>query len=452
MRAYEILAEASIFSRGTYSFGHKVKIAKENQQGKIAIEKIQQVIPDFDPKEELEWVSEPQEDSPKIFLSKSNVEKYFKRPNGQVITLVSGITSLESILNHADKYNRGDIAEAILGAAISAKLIKRGSDKIGKIDVGDIQTVLSKAIETTSGSLIYTVEDKNSQISDKVSFRLRLPSGSMDIIKNKEKWKSFGDLFSSALHYSNGSDADRYSNYFYLNGKVDEILITSDGVSDQKGRKTDINVVVRDPVTDKVRNLKNIDLSLKADSTKYGQSTSGGLTKDYKNWYSNAKNVFEPFGITIDIPKKGLDDIQDFYKEIYKQAADKLISALAGKNVDKETNFVEKVADVILKHGAGNNPNIRLVSFEKGKSTIHSFAVLKSRLQQNNVNLSARYKEGKTSGKPYLEIYDVNSGEVLTAVRYYQGLKASTNYFEKGPLLHRLTMITRSDSSEKTPQ
>jgi hypothetical protein len=452
MRAYELLTEASIFSRGTYSYGHKVKLARENKAGIVAIEKIQQEIPDYDPSEELEWVAEPQEDSPKIIIANSNNEKYFKRSNGQVFALVAGNTSLESILNHADKYNRGDIAEAILGAAISAKLIKRGSNKIGNIDINDIQAVLSKAVATSSGALIYTVEDKNSEISDKISFRLRLPSGSMDIIRNNEKWKSFGDLFSSALHYTNGSDADRYSNYFYLNGKVDEVLITSDGVSDQKGRKTDIDVVDRDPATDKGRSLMNIDLSLKADSSKYGQSTSGGLTKDYRDWYPKAKNVFEPFGITIDMPKAGLDDIEEFYRDVYKQASEKLDAALSGKNLDKETNFVEKVIDVIIKHGAGDKPNIRLVSFTKGTSSIHSFAILKSRLLKNNINLAARYKEGRSSGKPYLEIYDVNSGEVLTSIRYYQGLKASTNYFEKGPLLHRLTMVTKSEPKPVSSQ
>ena len=40
MRFFEFLSEASIFSRGTYTFGHKVKVAAENKEGKIAIEKI----------------------------------------------------------------------------------------------------------------------------------------------------------------------------------------------------------------------------------------------------------------------------------------------------------------------------------------------------------------------------------------------------------------------------
>jgi hypothetical protein len=189
MRAFELLSEASIFTRGTYTFGHKVKVAAENKEGKIVIDKIQDVFPDFTASEALEWVEEAPADAPRILVSKSNNEKYFKRENGDIFALVGGSTTIEGILNHAERINRGDIAEAILGAGLSAKLIKRGSDRIGIVDSNDIQTVLAKAISTTSGSLIYTVEDKNSKIADKISFRLRLPSGSMDVIKNKKTWQ-----------------------------------------------------------------------------------------------------------------------------------------------------------------------------------------------------------------------------------------------------------------------
>jgi hypothetical protein len=444
MRAFEFLSEASIFSRGTYTFGHKVKVAAENKEGKIAIEKIQNVFPDFVPSETLEWVENAPADAPRILISKSKTEKYFKRENDDIFAFVGGPSTIESILNHAERINRGDIAEAILGAALSAKLIKRGSDRIGTVDNNDIQTVLVKAIATTSGTLIYTVEDKNSSIADKISFRLRLPSGSMDIIKNKKTWSKFEDLFSSALSYANSTDAEKYSNHFYRNGKVDEVLITSDGVSEQKGRKTDIDVVVRDPETGKVRNLKSLDLSLKADSVKYGQSTSGGLTKDYNEWYIKAKNVFEPFGITIDMPTDGKDNILSFYIEVYKQAAEKLNSALTGNSADKETNFVEKVADVINTHGSGANPNLKIVSFEKGNHTVHSFATVKQRMIKNNINLAARYKLGGRSGKPSVEIFDSTTNEMLTSIRFYLTSKASTNYFEKGPLLHKLTMVMKT--------
>jgi hypothetical protein len=33
---------------------------------------------------------------------------------------------------------------------------------------------------------------------------------------------------------------------------------------------------------------------------------------------------------------------------------------------------------------------------------------------------------------------------MLTSIRFYLTSKASTNYFEKGPLLHKLTMVMKT--------
>jgi hypothetical protein len=460
MRAFEILNEASIFSRGTYTFGHQVKLSSGSAPGQETIAAIIRVIPDFDPSEKLTWVKPQNPKKTKlIIVGRGDNTRYFSRPNGEFIAFRGADSHMEKFLNHADKYNRGDIAEGILGAALSAKLIKRGLDKIGSISEDDIRTVLSKAI-TAADALIYTVEDKNSLIADKVSFTLRLPSGSMDAIKNKKLWERFNDLFQSATAYVNSSDTDRYSNYFYKNGKVDEILIESDGVSGQKDRKTDVKAVVNttDPKTGEVisRTLKNIDISLKADSPKYGQSSAGGLTKSSDVWFTKSKEAFEPFGITLEMPKKKTSDMLNFYLEIYKQVAKKLNDALSGKSADKETNFIEKVADVIMKHGSGDNPNLRLISFQKGAYSLHSFNLVKRQLIKNNIDLAAKLTIGPRSGKPSIEIYDVASGELLTAIRYYLTEKASTNYFEQGPLLYKLSQIVKqrkeTPSTDQPPQ
>jgi hypothetical protein len=446
MRVLDILLEASIFSRAnTYSFGHKVKLSSESSKGKIALEKILDAIPDFKPNEELEWVEKAPAKAPRILLgSSSGNERYFKRANGEIFALVGADSSIESVLNHANKYNRGDIAEAILGAAISAKLIKRGSDRIGEISADDIRNILKTALKKTNKLLIFTVVDKNSQIADKITYSLRLPSGSMDAIRNVKNWPKWEDLFQGAMSYANSADADRYSNYFYKNGKVDEVIITSDGVSGQKDRKTDIVAKVKDPTSPSgYRDLKNAAISLKADSSKYGQSTAGGLKQSKEQWLEAAKRLFEPFGITIDMPARNTKDILNFYIGIYKQAADKLNSALAGSSANKETTFVEKVADVIHSHGAGNVPNLRLVNLEKGGYSLHSFAILKKRLIDNNIDLAAKFAVGPRSGKPIIYIYDKNSKSVLTAIRFYLTEKASTSYFEKGDLLHDLTKIEK---------
>lgn len=447
-----LILEASIFTRGTYGYGHKVKVAAENKKGQQLIQLIQQSVPDFDPQEELEWAEAPDNNSSQVVFGRGDNERYFKRPNGEYITIVGSDSTIEGALNHAGRYNRGDIAEGILGSALSSKLIKRGSDRIGQITVDDVKQVLSSAIQVGDTELVYTVDDKNSNVADKITFSLRLPSGSMDIIRNPTMWPRFSDLFESAVHYCNSVDAERYSNYFYQNGKVDEVFIQSDGVSDQKGRKTDVNVVIRDPATGEIRSLKNVDISLKADSKKYGQSTAGGLKQGPDVWLKNAKVLFEPFGITIDPPSPDATDILSFWIQVYQQASTKLDTALRGQSADKETNFVNRVADVIQKHGTAGNPNIKLVNFEKGVSTVHSFNTIKQRLVDYKINLAAKYAVGVRSGKPTLYIYDRTSNQVLTAIRFYLTEKASTNYFEKGELLDVLTRVEKARPVQPTAQ
>ena len=445
MRFQQFVAEASIFTRGAYTYGHLVRVAADNKEGKLLIDKIQEFgSSDFVPGEVLKWVPAPEslKGVPIVPFKASNNVKYFERENGQVFGIQGGDSSIQSALNHASKFNRGDIAEGILGAALTAKLIKRGSDRIGTVNIGDIHTVLGRAIEKGS-ALVLRVEDKNSQIADVIEYTLRLPSSSMVAIKDKKNWPRFDDLFSSALEYVNDSDVNKYANFFYKNGKVDEVDIISDGVSDQKGRKTDVVARVKDQKTGEFKDLKNVDISLKADSNIYHQHSSGGLTKGKDVWLASAKALFEPLGITLEMPNKGTNNILTFWIAIYKQAATKLDSVLKGASANKETAFIEKMAEQIAKHATRDNKNLKLLSFFKGSYSIHSFNILKQRLIRNNIDLAAELKVGPRSGKPSIEIFDRNSGELLTAVRFYLSESASTNYWEKGPLLHELTRIVK---------
>jgi hypothetical protein len=453
MRIFELLSEASVFSRGTYSYGHTVKVATNSEKGKSLLNVLQKSVPDFGPEEILTWVEKPSPKSTKVVFGKlTGNERYFQRNNGEIITIQGSDKSIESALNHAGKaikFNRGDIAEGVLGAAITAKLIKRGSDRIGDITPEDVKSVLSAAMSKSNDTLIYKVNDRNSQIADKIVFSIKLTGPSLEIIADKSQWNKFENLFDSSAHYANTADAERYSEYFYKNGKVDEVYITSDGLSGQKSRKTDISVVVKDPETGKVRNLKNVDISLKADSKQFGQIGTGGLSGGYEKWMLSAKKLFEPFGINIeDINARGAKkDIVTFFKAAYIQAGEKLNQELAGSNLRKETTFVEKVADVIFHQATLKVPNVRIVNLEQGQSTIHSFASLKQRMLNANVDLTAGTSIGR-SGYPTITIADKNSGKVLVKIRYFStklGDK-SAHVFEKGPLLHELTMLVKDKS------
>lgn len=446
------LKEASIFTRGTYTFGHEVKVAT-SEQGKKLLTAIQQVVPDFAPEETLVWVEKLPKKSPVINLGKAlGNERYFLRSNNQGLIIRGSDSTIQSGFNHAGKakkFNRGDIAEGVLGAAITAKLIKRGKDRIGDITPDDVKQVLAKATGKIGSSLTYTVNDRNSNIADKIVFSIKLTGPSLDIITDMKQWSKFDFLFSSTAHYANSLDAERYSDYFYKNGKVDEIYISSDGLSGQKSRKTDVSVVVRDPESGKVRNLKNVDISLKADSKQFGQIGTGGVSGGYAKWMESAKKLFEPFGVTIEdiTARDAKKDIVTFFKAAYIQAGEKLNQELAGSNVRNETTFVEKVADVIFHQATLKVPNVRIVNLEKDQSTIHSFASLKQRMISAKVDLTAGTSIGR-SGYPTITIADKTSGKILVKIRYFSTKQRdkSAHVFEKGPLLHELTLLQKDKS------
>ena len=174
MRFTEI-KEASIISRpGAYSYGHKVNISG-SKQGQELLNLIQQKIPDFDPKETLTWVEEIS--GPEIRVGLRNAASMsFERSNGGGFTLVGPTDKIESGLNHAagakgsTAENKGDLAEPLLSAAVVAKLINRGANKVGDITLDDLKNTLNKAI--SSGSQTYKVDDQNSKIADTIEFKV----------------------------------------------------------------------------------------------------------------------------------------------------------------------------------------------------------------------------------------------------------------------------------------
>ena len=452
MHVLDIISEASIFSRGAkYTYGHQVRVSSGSAKGKAILAKIQKQIPDFDPEEKLEWVKTAPAKTPKIQVGNGDTELFFKRPDGGHFALVGSPSGIETGLLHADKFNRGDIAEAVLGASLTAKLIKRGSDRVGKVDINDVQAVLKNCVTKSETEVHYPVHDQNSMIADNIEFSLRLPSGSMIFIKNPKNWPRVEDLFNSAIMYVNDVDVEKYSNHFYKNGKVDEIRITSDGVSDQKGRKTDVNARIKDAsAPGGWRPLKNVDISLKADSDIYGQHGAGGLQGGPEKWLASANGLFKELGVTFEMPKSGKNDILKFWINIYKQAEVKINAELKNATATETTIFIEHLADLIMRHGSGMNQDktanktLKLISFKNGGYTQHSFALLKNRLIRNKISLEAELTLGPRSGKPSIIIRNANEPhEILTAIRYFQGADKASNYFEKGPLLHSLTQIIK---------
>ena len=468
MRFFEIISEASIFTRGTYSYGHKVRVSS-SKKGKDLLAAIQAQIPDFDASEDLEWVqSAPAEGTVTVRQGVGSDVGSFKRPDGSYINLVGTLKSLEKQLTHAPGQkgstaeNKGDLSEPVLSAAVVAKLIKRGANSIEDINADDLKTVLTQALNAEGQT--FTVNDKNSKIADTIKFTIALRGPALEYMKSPGFFDSNANLLPSAVHYANSGQIDKYADYFYKNGKADSIVIKSDGQSEQKARKTDIEAYVKDEQGN-VRPLRNLNISLKAGSPHIGQVGGGdvraapdaekyidpetGKTKGRTGVWTAANRLFGDFDVSIAKPTGPVSSVTEFWVDAYQQAAAQLKAKLAGSDAKTEAGIISKIVDMVTKHGTSGDANVRLVSLTKGISSVHSFKGLIDKLTAQGIDLDCAYREGfsKETGepRPELRIFDKNSKKNLLFVRYSSTTSKPPkiwNTVEMRELLKELTTLT----------
>ena len=159
--------------------------------------------------------------------------------------------------------NRGDIAEGIMGAALTAKFIKRQLrqtvDNLPQVNATDVDAVLAKFFRLDSGGIYRkTVRDvpkpfdfipqgapgneietivnivRELMFLDKVVFKLTLPQPAMDFLSKQSNRTQVRDIYDRAVRYANNDPTFiREANRLATNAKNDKILVDADGVSNQ---------------------------------------------------------------------------------------------------------------------------------------------------------------------------------------------------------------------------
>ena len=173
--------------------------------------------------------------------------------------------------------NRGDIAEGIMGAALTAKFIKRSIgqsiDNLPQVNATDVDSVLAKffrsggtysktvrdvpkpidipfqeTIDASTGGAATATETivnvvRELMFSDKVIFKLTLPKSAMDFLSKQSNRTQVRDIFERAVRYANSDPTFiREANRLATNAKNDKILVDADGVSNQLQTKVDIGL------------------------------------------------------------------------------------------------------------------------------------------------------------------------------------------------------------------
>lgn len=352
--------------------------------------------------------------------------------------------------------NRGDVAEGILGAAMFAKFIKREAESIGVVTVQDVVGVLGTLKPIGNDYYQVQVKDADNRHADTITLSVQLKTVPYQDLLDPAKRPLLAKEFSSAIGYVNSAMAERYSKFFYLNGKADEIAVVSDGKAGEGEAKPDVWVIVKDPQGNPRKLKLNVSLKTKG----IGQFAQvGGAT------VSSMRELWAYFGINIDeqefIKKYETDSKKDQQKALsflYGRIAEVLAEKLADDDIDAEVRFVDQLSKAIQYFATMDEKGVELVDFDKGGFKILRFNKLRQQLR--NTNLTASFVPPRTAdGKPELAVHEVgNPKNVLIAVRSkIENLISKKtgepyiywrNIIEKGPLLEKITTVQQKSWKE----
>lgn len=393
---------------------------------------------------------------PLIQLGRGDLVYAFQNEAGQFWTIAGSASGVDAPFVHykgggdeeeAKVSNKGEIAEGILGAAMFSKFTKRQSnEEIGQVTSQDITSILDRLKQTSEDMYQLSVRDADNEFADTVTFLLRLKTGPYRDLMDPAKRQLLINEYSSAAAYVNSAMAERYSKYFYLNGRADDIAILADGAASETEKKADVWVAVKDK-NGNMRQLR-LNTSLKIGGIKqFGQVGGSSVESMQKLWSYFDIDISDQVDLySRKLKKDQFEAIEFMYKKIARQLA----AQLAGDDVAQEVQFVDKLAHAVTYFATLGDPGVELVDFDKGGFKILRFKNLEHKLK--TVNLTASYLGSKAT--PEISIHEVgNPKNALINIRAKRETKKSgelyvRNLIEKGRLLEELTKVQQRNFAD----
>lgn len=266
-------------------------------------------------------------------------------------------------------YNTGDVAEAVLGAAVAMNIVKHG-DKITADDIIDLLRRASKTAKLggNSNSILTTelsLSVNQKSHTDDLIFRVGLNNKSYSaLLEYAEKGRFPDDIqgtINSSIGFVNNSGHKglaKLNDEIQNNKEVDHVVISSEGTKDQKGTKADLFMTVNDERIGM--------LSLKAGNVKafgQGQGSSGSKLNEF---------VVNTFGIEMqdsDIEKldasQGNDEsavnnrIEIIEKSVFPYIFKRMKRQLSGD--EGEVSFINNIYNGILHHATLSDTAVEMV-------------------------------------------------------------------------------------------
>jgi hypothetical protein len=354
----------------------------------------------------------------------------------------------------------GLVAEGLLGVAMYAKLIARGGDLTADVTPEEIWNIVSRIKPEGVDSLVDTVKDINSKVSDSINLTITLAADIQEVLTNPKYRPLFEDKVKSWCKYVNADLSQKYADILYKNNRPDNITIRLAGT---EGGKVDVLINVLDKDGTPTRKLEQLKLSVKLSDSLIGQQARG---KSHEEVYTNLEKLFDPLGVDLSgkkdkILKAALSSgvQQQFISAMaiaYKEAANQLMRLTKGEKND--VSLSSKIAALTDFHATQNDPEIQVIEQTPGGDyRLLNYKGLKSVFEKNNIDVTIKYVEG-TSSKieggvmPRIIFYDKNnpgSKGMLVEMRFRARGNYANHIIIPGPLLKELAAFNRFKRSKK---
>lgn len=383
----------------------------------------------------------------------------------------------------AADYNKGDISEAVLAAAIAAKFKKRinvsefkntsASIKVGnlpaitKSDVEDILSILVRSFRySTSVRDIDRISKTTTNIYDNIQVTVGIPQKSAIFLQNRSNWSKVSNIFTSAVSKVNSDSRLKAKAYgLSVNKKNDTIIVRAVGTEAQTATKVDIRVEIINQ-GQRLPNRSN-QISLKYDAPQFAQAVGlefenfgkifdalglNNYTKFNQMFITEVTNVYpdimgKKFESRDDIKSSNeVKALKKVAKEVFSSIADQLNQKLTGGGKEQ---FRRLLASYCKERATKNESGVELVKFTtKGGAVTQTFG---QSFFENVANADLKVHKDLGGSDPKIIIYSgntVSKSNTLIQFRYRTDATAKDknnkykilmrSYVESGDLLYKL--------------
>jgi len=336
------------------------------------------------------------------------------------------------------KYNLGDMAEGVVGAAIAARFIYKNRNINSKLVYGVLRALAKSGTTNYPGKKGKQVErtfksaNENPKIMDDVRCFISLAEVNMMALLAKNNETMLKEYVDSAVKYANSNNVKKWAKLVYQNNRYDKIEVLSDGLGGQKSTKVDVSV----KITNDKGELLPVDIlvSLKAGDVKqFGQVSGAEFEKQEELWEqlfgykNNIRSLKDKYDKMMFIDKRPDEAVFLVYSTVTKLLVRDLRS--------KPDEILQTLSKAINYFATLNEENVTLVQVGGGKAKVYKFDDI------YNAISGRQYTADIKTGASGLPTITIRSGrDSLIQFRVKQEFKSDgspyiRNYIEKQSLL-----------------